>query len=108
MPLLWNCVSNSTDGISFTDTTLTWTVPRVIPTLVVQESTFLSKSIVMGVDDQVIVNPEEMNYLLEHNETHIRITIPIGAEGGKLEVSTNTSEGLSYMCFQVMIIPNTH
>lgn len=70
---------------------LTWTVPRVIPTLVVQESTFLSKSIVMGVDDQVIVNPEEMNYSLEHNETHIRITIPFGAEGGKLEVSTNLS-----------------
>lgn len=89
MPLLWNCLSNSTDGISFTDTTLTWTVPRVIPTLVVQESTFLSKSMVMGVDDQVIVNPEEMNYFLEYNETHIRITIPIGAEGGKLEVSAN-------------------
>lgn len=57
----------------------------------VQESTFLSKSIVMGVDDQVIVNPEEMNYSLEHNETHIRITIPFGAEGGKLEVSANLS-----------------
>lgn len=45
----------------------------------------------MGVDDQVIVNPEETNYSLEHNETHIRITIPFGAEGGKLEVSTNLS-----------------
>lgn len=108
MPLLWNCLSNPTDGISFTDTTLTWTVPKVVPTLVVQESTFLSKSIVMGVDDQVIVNPEEMNYLLEHNETHIRITIPIGAEGGKLEVSTNTFEGLYYRCFQIMMIPSTH
>ncbi|XP_075000715.1 zona pellucida sperm-binding protein 2-like [Calonectris borealis] len=41
----------------------------------------------MGVDDRVIVNPEEKNYLLEHNETHIRITIPIGAEGGKLKSS---------------------
>lgn len=61
----------------------------------------------MGVDDQVIVHPEEMNYLLEHNETHIRITIPIGAEGGKLEVSTNTFEGPYYGCFQIMIIPNT-
>lgn len=46
----------------------------------------------MGVDDQVIVNPEEMNYLLEHNETHIRITIPTGVGGGKLEVSTNLSQ----------------
>ncbi|XP_039423832.1 zona pellucida sperm-binding protein 2-like [Corvus cornix cornix] len=85
--LIDTTVSCPVDGISFTDTTLTWTVPRVIPTLVVQESTFLSKSIVMGVDDQVIVNPEETNYSLEHNETHIRITIPIGAEGGKLESS---------------------
>lgn len=88
---LWDCLSNSTDGISFTDTTLTWTVPSVIPTLVLQESTFLSKNIVMGVDGQVIVNPEENNYLLEHNKTHIGITIPIGAEGGKLKVSMNLS-----------------
>lgn len=46
----------------------------------------------MGVDDQVIVNPEERNYLLEHNKTHIRITIPIGAEGGRLKVSMNLSQ----------------
>ncbi|XP_027546166.1 uncharacterized protein LOC113970927 isoform X2 [Neopelma chrysocephalum] len=85
--LIDTTVSCPVGGLSFTDTTLTWTTPRVIPTLVVQESTFLSKNIVMGVDDQVIVNPEEKNYLLEHNETHIRITIPIGAEGGKLKSS---------------------
>ncbi|XP_017680281.1 PREDICTED: uncharacterized protein LOC108502167 isoform X2 [Lepidothrix coronata] len=85
--LIDTTVSCPVDGISFTDTMLTWTTPRVIPTLVVQESTFLSKNIVMGVDDQVIVNPEDKNYLLEHNETHIRITIPIGAEGGKLKSS---------------------
>ncbi|XP_027496993.1 uncharacterized protein LOC113946207 isoform X2 [Corapipo altera] len=85
--LIDTTVSCPVDDINFTDTTLIWTTPRVIPTLVVQESTFLSKNIVMGVDDQVIVNPEEKNYLLEHNETHIRITIPIGAEGGKLKSS---------------------
>ncbi|XP_027754449.1 uncharacterized protein LOC114065060 isoform X2 [Empidonax traillii] len=85
--LIDTTVSCPVDGISFTDSTLTWTMPRVIPTLVVQESTFLSKSIVMGVDDQVIVNPEEKNYLLKHNETHIRITIPIGAEEGRLKSS---------------------
>ncbi|KAJ7412719.1 hypothetical protein BTVI_45752 [Pitangus sulphuratus] len=85
--LIDTTVSCPVDGIGFTDTTLTWTMPRVIPTLVVQESTFLSKSIVMGVDDQVIVNPEEKNYLLKHNETHIRITIPIGAEEGRLKSS---------------------
>ncbi|NXY19238.1 ZP2 protein, partial [Atrichornis clamosus] len=85
--LIDTTLSCPVDGISFTNMTLTWTVPSVIPTLVVQESTFLSKNIVMGVDDQVIVNPKEKNYLLEHNETHIRITIPVGAEGGKLESS---------------------
>ncbi|XP_009074807.1 PREDICTED: uncharacterized protein LOC103803979, partial [Acanthisitta chloris] len=86
--LIDTTVSCPVDGISFTDTTLTWTVPSVIPTLVVQESTFVSKSIVIGIDDQVLVNPEK-NYLLEHNETHIRITIPIGAEGGKLKSSVS-------------------
>nr|XP_009935720.1 PREDICTED: uncharacterized protein LOC104332041 [Opisthocomus hoazin] len=85
--LIDTTVSCPVDGISFTDTTLTWTVPSVIPTLVVQESTFLSKNILMGVDGRVIVNPEDKNYLLEHNKTHIRITIPIGAEGGKLKSS---------------------
>ncbi|OPJ73607.1 hypothetical protein AV530_005928 [Patagioenas fasciata monilis] len=85
--LIDTTVSCPVDGISFTDTALTWTVPSIIPTLVVQESTFLSKNILMGVDGQVIVNPEEKNYLLEHNETHIGITIPIGAEGGQLKSS---------------------
>ncbi|XP_030346740.1 uncharacterized protein LOC115609991 isoform X2 [Strigops habroptila] len=88
--LIDTTVSCPVDGISFTDTTLTWTMPSVIPTLVVQESTFLSKSILMGVNDQVIVNPEDKNYLLEHNETLIRITIPIGAEGGKLKSSISS------------------
>ncbi|OXB84388.1 UNVERIFIED_CONTAM: hypothetical protein H355_010815 [Colinus virginianus] len=79
----------STDGTSFTDTALTWTVPSVIPTLVLQESTFLSKAILMGVDGQHIVNPDKNNYVLEHNKTHIGITIPIGAEGGKLKSSVS-------------------
>ncbi|NXK98808.1 ZP2 protein, partial [Formicarius rufipectus] len=87
--LIDTTVSCPVDGISFTDTALTWTVPSIIPTLVVQESTFLSKNIVMGIDDQVIVDPEENNYLLEHNETHIRITVPIGAEGGRLKSSVS-------------------
>ncbi|XP_029893968.1 uncharacterized protein LOC115351421 isoform X3 [Aquila chrysaetos chrysaetos] len=85
--LIDTTVSCPVDGISFTDTTLTWTVPSIIPTLVVQESTFLSKNILMGVDGRAVVNPEEKNYLLEHNKTHIEITIPIGAEGGKLKSS---------------------
>ncbi|NXJ06575.1 ZP2 protein, partial [Odontophorus gujanensis] len=82
-------VSCPLDGTSFTDTALTWTVPSVIPTLVLQESTFLSKTILMGVDGQHIVNPDKNNYLLEHNKTHIGITIPIGAEGGKLKSSVS-------------------
>ncbi|NXG33724.1 ZP2 protein, partial [Dromaius novaehollandiae] len=87
--LIDTTVSCPVDGTSFTDTTLTWTVPSIIPTLVLQESTFLSKNISMGVNGQVIVNPEEKNYLLEHNKTHIGITIPIGAEGGKLKSSVS-------------------
>ncbi|XP_052544195.1 uncharacterized protein LOC128083208 isoform X2 [Tympanuchus pallidicinctus] len=82
-------VSCPLDGTSFTDTTLTWTVPSIIPTLVLQESTFLSKTILMGVDGQYIVNPDKNNYLLEHNKTHIGVTIPIGAEGGKLKSSVS-------------------
>ncbi|NXL88639.1 ZP2 protein, partial [Alectura lathami] len=90
-------VSCPVDGISFTDSALTWTVPSVIPTLVLQESTFLSKNILMGVDGQVIASPDKNNYLLEHNKTHIGITIPIGAEGGKLKSSVSGGEyGIIY------------
>lgn len=71
------------------DTALTWTMPRIIPTLLYQESTFVSKNISVGVGGQRIVNPEEQNYLLQHNETHVIITIPIGAPGGRLKVGEN-------------------
>ncbi|XP_039388057.1 zona pellucida sperm-binding protein 2-like isoform X3 [Mauremys reevesii] len=72
------------DGTSFTDTAITWTVPSIIPTLVPQEPTFASKNISVGVDGQRIMHPEQ-NYILEHNKTHIRMTIPIGAAGGRLK-----------------------
>ncbi|XP_044866504.1 zona pellucida sperm-binding protein 2-like isoform X2 [Mauremys mutica] len=72
------------DGTSFTDTAITWTVPSIIPTLVPQEPTFVSKNISVGVDGQRIMHPEQ-NYILEHNKTHIRMTVPIGAAGGRLK-----------------------
>lgn len=83
-------LSESTDGTSFTNTAITWTVPRIIHTLVPQEHTFISKNISVGVDGKRIIHPEQ-NYILEHNKTHIQITIPIGAAGGRLKVSENLS-----------------
>lgn len=41
----------------------------------------------MGVDGQRIENPESLDYTLERNITHIGITIPIGASGGRLKVT---------------------
>ncbi|XP_039388055.1 uncharacterized protein LOC120401885 isoform X1 [Mauremys reevesii] len=84
------------DGTSFTDTAITWTVPSIIPTLVPQEPTFASKNISVGVDGQRIMHPEQ-NYILEHNKTHIRMTIPIGAAGGRLKSTVaNGVHGIIY------------
>ncbi|XP_053141246.1 uncharacterized protein LOC128340298 isoform X2 [Hemicordylus capensis] len=82
--LIDTTVSCPVDGTSFTDAVITWTVPRTIPRLVLQEPTFTSQNISMGVDGRRIENPENLNYTLEHNSTHIGITIPIGASGGRL------------------------
>ncbi|XP_074982279.1 uncharacterized protein LOC142071373 [Caretta caretta] len=88
--LIDTTVSCPIDGTRFTDTAITWTVPSIIPTLVPQEPTFVSKNISVGVDGQRIMHPEQ-NYILEHNKTHIQMTVPIGAAGGRLKVSENLS-----------------
>ncbi|KAJ6653765.1 hypothetical protein lerEdw1_008737 [Lerista edwardsae] len=85
------------DGTSFTDSALTWTVPTIIPKLVLQETTFISYNISMGVDERRIANPESLNYALECNITHIEITIPIGANGGRLKSAvSNGVHGVTY------------
>ncbi|XP_053877243.1 uncharacterized protein LOC128833413 isoform X1 [Malaclemys terrapin pileata] len=94
--LIDTTVSCPIDGTSFTDTAITWTVPSIIPTLVPQEPTFVSKNISVGVDGQRIMHPEQ-NYILEHNKTHIQMTIPIGATGGRLKSTVaNGVHGVIY------------
>ncbi|XP_032998807.1 uncharacterized protein LOC117043351 [Lacerta agilis] len=83
--LIDTTVSCPVDGTSFTDAVITWTVPSVIPRLVLQEPTFTSHNISMAVDGQRIENPEHFGYTLDRNNTHIVTTIPIGASGGRLK-----------------------
>ncbi|XP_025034524.2 uncharacterized protein LOC106731259 isoform X2 [Pelodiscus sinensis] len=94
--LIDTTVSCPIDGTSFSDTSITWTVPNIIPTLVPQGSTFVTQNISVGVDGQRIMQPEQ-NYILEHNKTHIQITIPIGAPEGRLKSTVaNGVHGVIY------------
>nr|XP_025034524.1 zona pellucida sperm-binding protein 2-like [Pelodiscus sinensis] len=94
--LIDTTVSCPIDGTSFSDTAITWTVPNIIPTLVPQGSTFVTQNISVGVDGQRIMQPEQ-NYILEHNKTHIQITIPIGAPEGRLKSTVaNGVHGVIY------------
>ncbi|KAL7988075.1 hypothetical protein Chor_006994, partial [Crotalus horridus] len=87
----------STDGTSFTDTSLIWTIPMINPRLVLQESTFRSLKVSMGINGEKIENPEKFNYTLEHNITHIGVTIPIGAPRGRLQSTvSNSVYGVTY------------
>ncbi|XP_061478635.1 uncharacterized protein LOC133382945 [Rhineura floridana] len=95
--LIDTTVSCPIDGTSFTDTAIIWTVPSIIPRLVLQEATFTSLRISMAVDGQRIENPEKFNYILQRNNTHIGITIPIGASGGRLKSTVfNGVHGVTY------------
>ncbi|XP_070588935.1 uncharacterized protein [Erythrolamprus reginae] len=90
-------ISCPVDGTSFTDASLIWTMPMINPRLVHQESTFRSLKVTMGIDGDKIENPEKFNYTLEHNVTHIGVTIPIGAPGGKLQSTvSNGVYGVMY------------
>ncbi|KAH0621953.1 hypothetical protein JD844_023732 [Phrynosoma platyrhinos] len=73
------------NGTSFTDAVIRWTVPTVIPRLVLQQHSFTSLKISMGVGGKRIEDPEKFNYKLEYNNTHIGIKIPIGASGGRFK-----------------------
>nr|XP_028577490.1 LOW QUALITY PROTEIN: uncharacterized protein LOC114593282 [Podarcis muralis] len=83
--LIDTTVSCPVDGTSFTDVAIVWTVPSMVPRLVLQEPTFTSHNISMAVNGQRIENPEHFGYTLDRNNTHIVTTIPIGASGGRLK-----------------------
>ncbi|XP_060089511.1 uncharacterized protein LOC132567984 [Heteronotia binoei] len=100
--LIDTTVSCPVDGTSFTDDALTWTVPSIIPKLVLQEPAFASHNVSMGVNGQIIQNPEKLGYTLERNVSHIWITIPIGASGGRLE--STVSNGVYGMIYSINLL----
>ncbi|XP_008116408.1 uncharacterized protein LOC103280166 isoform X2 [Anolis carolinensis] len=97
--LIDTTVSCPADGTSFTDTVIRWTVPTMIPRLVLQAHTFTSLNVSMGVGGKRIENPEKFNYVLENNHTHVGITIPIGAFGGRFK--STVSNGIYGMTWSI-------
>ncbi|XP_042301351.1 uncharacterized protein LOC121919136 isoform X2 [Sceloporus undulatus] len=92
-------VSCPVDGTSFTDAVIRWTVPTVIPRLVLQQQTFRSLNISMGVGGKRIEDPTKFNYKLEYNNTHTGIKIPIGASGGRFK--STVSSGVYGMTWSI-------
>ncbi|XP_059837756.1 uncharacterized protein LOC132400621 isoform X1 [Hypanus sabinus] len=82
--LIDTAVACPTDGTTFTENSISWRIPRIIPSLSSPEEQFFDDSIVLGVEG-VTLSPDkiaQLNYTMTYNATDIIITIPIGAEGG--------------------------
>uniref|UniRef100_G3U767 ZP domain-containing protein n=1 Tax=Loxodonta africana TaxID=9785 RepID=G3U767_LOXAF len=73
------------DGLTFTETTITWTIPSILPSLILHLNTFHSENISLAVDGIRITDSASHGYELKSNATHIEVTIPIGAAGGQLQ-----------------------
>ncbi|KAJ7341471.1 hypothetical protein JRQ81_005605 [Phrynocephalus forsythii] len=99
--LIDTTVSCPVDGTIFTDVDIIWMVPTIIPRLVLQEPSFTSLNISMGVGEKRIEEPEKLNYTLERNLTHIGITIPIGADGGRFE--STVSHGVYGITYSINV-----
>ncbi|KAL8172917.1 UNVERIFIED_CONTAM: hypothetical protein K2H54_033467 [Gekko kuhli] len=66
------------------------------------EPTFASHTVSMGINGQIIQNPEKLGYTLERNISHIGITIPIGASGGRLK--STVSNGVYGMVYSINLL----
>ncbi|XP_007659686.2 uncharacterized protein LOC103167717 [Ornithorhynchus anatinus] len=83
--LIDTTVSCPVDGVLFSNTTITWSVPSILPPLILQLGTFRSENVSMGVGGRRVTDPEALSYSLQMNTTHIEVTVPIGAEGGRIK-----------------------
>ncbi|MBN3301223.1 ZP2 protein, partial [Amia calva] len=81
--LVDSAVACPTDGTSFTEDMITWTVPRVIDPLVTSQP-FKSLDLALGVDGKKL-DPETIrarDYRVDVNPDVITVQFPVGAAGG--------------------------
>ncbi|RXM30444.1 Zona pellucida sperm-binding protein 4 [Acipenser ruthenus] len=85
---VWSQLSPDPDGTRVADQSLIWSVPLQYPALVAYPDSFKTISVTMGANG-VLLDPETLSrspYKLITNETHITIEVPVGAEGGYIQL----------------------
>ncbi|KAM4694420.1 zona pellucida sperm-binding protein 2-like [Discoglossus pictus] len=87
------------DDVQYTDKTITWHVPKNIPSLLIGASRIKNSSIEFGVDLKTLANSEisRRNYMVVDNAQGTTVTIPVGAEGGYYKSHViNGDHGITY------------
>ncbi|NXU43558.1 ZP2 protein, partial [Drymodes brunneopygia] len=82
------------DGVDFKNRTITWTVPKYIPPLSAEVTSFKDVLVEAGVDLHKL-SAEEMasrKYVLLNELNAITMKIPIGAEGGYYKTSVSNGQ----------------
>ncbi|XP_043092599.1 uncharacterized protein LOC122342663 [Puntigrus tetrazona] len=87
---------------SFDGSNLHWTTPKVMSPLVQDPSGFVSRSIELGVDAQLMdeTSRKAMGYTLEEDGQVVRVSVPFGAPGGyRMSVVENNVYKEMYIAF---------
>ncbi|XP_051730744.1 uncharacterized protein LOC127502161 [Ctenopharyngodon idella] len=87
---------------SFDGVTLHWRTPKVMTPLVQDPSGFVSKSIKLGVDAQLLdeASRKDMGYVLGEDGQVVHVSVPFGAPGGyRKSLVENNVYKESYMAF---------
>ncbi|XP_015678919.1 uncharacterized protein LOC107294188 [Protobothrops mucrosquamatus] len=75
------------DGVTYTEETITWTIPKQVSPLLIGAGTFKELHIEMGVDLYKLSTQDikSRGYMLASNKEAIIVKIPIGALGGNFK-----------------------
>ncbi|XP_050994002.1 uncharacterized protein LOC127182646 isoform X2 [Labeo rohita] len=87
---------------SFNGVTLHWRTPKVMTPLVQDPSGFVSRSIELGVDGQLLneATRKAMGYILADDGQVVHVSVPFGAPGGyRMSIVENNTYKESYKAF---------
>lgn len=85
---------------SFDGVILHWRTPKVMTPLVQDPTGFVSKSIKLGVDAQLLdeATRKYMGYILGEDGQVVYVSVPFGAPGGYRKVCTGLVINVVYLC----------
>lgn len=90
----------SLDGITYTEETITWTIPKQVSPLLIGAGTIKELHVEMGVDLYKLSTQDikSRGYMLASNKDAIIVKIPIGALGGNYKVGMGNFLDIKSYC----------